>query len=300
MRTLKSLSAAAFLSTLLLAGCGGSSDGSTTTPPVATSQMGITGDAAYNGLVTPLENPTTTATDTAGKTTINMTAGGRTVKAVFPAILAAGRYDLAATDGVKVSYSEPTRGGGGTWVTAAGTLVVTEAGTDRWDLKLENARFVVDGTIEGNSATGEFTMTGTAAGFPYKVSVGPGGSGSFTIANNTTGASLNFTPNYYLKSVAGGGVAAGAVRMEGTEVTHYLGVALSDEAKTHDISAYLAASAFTLGSGANMKSWQAKTGTIQIIKSGGKHKFVFKDVKYEADNDTPATGGFTLSGSFEK
>ncbi|RYG35645.1 hypothetical protein EON81_12110 [bacterium] len=299
MKLVKASVALSLLSSLLLAGCGGSSDGSSN-PPAVTTQMAFAASSTYNGLATPIQNPTIAATDTAGKTVVSMTASGRTVKVAFPATLAAGTYDLSAVDGVNVTYNESSRGGGGTWETVGGTLTVTEAGTNRWNLKLDNARFQVDGSIDGNPATGEFTMSGTAAGLPYTITIGPGGSGSFTVTNNTSGINPNFTPNYFLKSVAGGGVAALAVRLEGTVTTQSLGVAVPDEAKTNTVTPFTATSSVSFGSGTAAKSWQAQSGTIQVIKTGAKHKFVLANVVYKAEADTGATGGFTISGSFEK
>lgn len=283
---------------LLLGGCGGS-DGSSSKKTAATS-LALEASADFNGLTEPLQNPTATSSDTGGKTTVNLEADGRTVAVTLPATLAAGTFDLATAGGAKATYKEIARGGGGTWTTVAGTVTVTSAGTNKWNVTLTNAQFAVDGTIEGNTATGEFAMTGTAYGVPYAVSIGPGGTGAFAVTANTSGIDPSFTPNYYLKSVANGLVAAAASRIDGANTTNFLSVATEDETKVQTIGEFFVASSLTVGSGASAKTWTATGGQIEVVKTGTKHKFILKDAVYTAETGTGATGGFTLNGSFEK
>lgn len=284
---------------LLLGGCGGSGD-SSSKPTSNVTSLGLVASVDYNGLPAPLANPTATSADAGGRTTVTLAASGRTVALTLPATLTAGTFDLAATGGATATYSEISRAGGGTWKTVAGTVTVTAAGTNKWNITLTNAQFEVDGSLQGNPATGEFTMTGTAYGVPYTISVGPGGGGSFTVTGNTSGINPTFTPNYFLKSVVSGLVAATAVRLEGQTTTNSLGVTVQDTASVQTISEFFVTSSVSVGSGSTAKTWSATGGQIEVVKTGAKHKFILKDVVYAADSDTGATGGFTLNGSFEK
>lgn len=291
---------------LVVVGCGGrssrsdsSNTGGTGGTTSGTSALNFATSADYNGIATTLQNPTSTAADAGGKTTVNLTSAGRTVAVTLPSTLTPGSFDLA-TSGAVARYTEANRAGGGTWKTDAGTVTVVASGTNKYDVKLTNAHFTVDGTLQGNPATGDFTMTGTAYGVPYTISVGPGGVGSFTVSNNTSGIDPTFTPNYYLKSVVSGYIAAGATRLEGQTTTNFLSVYVEDKSADQPLGGNLLVhSTLSVGTGTTAKSYEAKSGSIEVVKTGSKHKFILKNVAYEADGGN-STGGFTLNGSFEK
>ena len=287
------------LALLIVAGCGGSGGSSSGSQKDKTS-LSLSASADYNGFSTPVTDSTPEATDADGKTVVKLEAGGRTVAITMPSTLAAGSFDLATAGGATATYTEVARAGGGTWKTVAGTVTVTVTGTNKWNMSLVNARFTTDATIEGNTATGEFTMTGTAYGVPYTVSVGPGGAGSFTASANTSGEDPAFTPNYFLKSVVGDAVAAGATLVDSSYTAlKFVSVYSPEATGSYPIDTFVTSSV-SLGTGSAAKTYVSTSGTIEVLKTGSKHKFTLKNVVYAADPDSGATGGFTLNGSFEK
>jgi len=298
------------LSAIVATGCGGNTGGLPIVP--TETKLTVTGNATFNGNKAVLNAGNATTAEVAGTTVITTTSGTRTLTVTVPntMIHAGDTFAIGGEGGASATYTETKARDVAVyaWVANSGTLTFTTAsdGAIVATVDIDGMTFVVDGTIEGNPATGSFTLTGFVGGVPVHVSGGTGGTVEM-IFSAATGGVVNST------AMTTGTVTYTASDALGNTLVATAGTGVSTRKFTFYAAPFTAVGTdFDLtGHGSNFGycTYNQGGGDLEWIATGGKMKIVEKSVTTMTVQLTNATfvagnagtaGTFTVNGTVSR
>jgi len=292
--------ALALLSAVISAGCAGTHGG---LPTGETTQLTFSGEAAYNGSTLKLNAGNATTVEMGGVTIVTSTSVNRSLKIIVPTttVMAGDTFTLGA-GGASAVYTETKDRDTVvySWVANSGTLTFTTDadGAIVATVDIDGAHFVVDGTVEGNPATGSFTLTGFVGGVPIDVHGGTGGTTEL-IFSSVSGASIvstaitDGTVTYTASATLGNTLVA----TEGTgastrKFTFYSGPA-TPVGTDFDLTGF--------GNNNGYCTYEQGDGSLKWVATGGKMKILERSsttMTVQLTNATFVSGGAGTSGTF--
>lgn len=309
MVTRKIFGAGLALLALAVAGCGGN-HGSLPNVPT-NSQLTFTATGTYNGTSSQLNAGNATTTEVGGNTVVRVATGGRVLEATIPTttIHAGDTFTIGGEGGAGATYTE-TRDRATTysWIANSGTLTfsTTTDGATVATVEIDGMTFVADATIEGNPATGGFTMRGFLGGVPIDISGGIGGSVEM-IFSNTTGTQVD-----------GSAMTTGTVTYTASEGLGYTLVATGGTATSTRVFTFYTPPLTSvgveydlMGHGSNngYVTYAQSDGGAEWIATGGKMKILERSlttmtVQLIGATFAPANAGtngtFTVNGTVSR